>query len=109
AIARLSSFYRHESCGQCTPCREGSRWLDLMMARFVRGDATRAEIDQILEVSKQMEGHTICALADAAAWPVQGLMRHFRPEVERRLKDAALGSQVSTDATYRPDQTAATV
>ncbi|KAJ2558358.1 NADH dehydrogenase [ubiquinone] flavoprotein 1, mitochondrial [Coemansia sp. RSA 1933] len=109
AIARLASFYRHESCGQCTPCREGSRWLDLMMARFVRGDATKAEIDQIIEITKEMEGHTICALADAAAWPVQGLIRHFRPEVERRLKDAAIGSQIQSNANYRPDQTIATL
>ncbi|ORX67662.1 NADH-ubiquinone oxidoreductase [Linderina pennispora] len=109
AIARLSSFYRHESCGQCTPCREGSRWLDLMMSRFVSGQATSAEIDQILEITKEMEGHTICALADAAAWPVQGLMRHFRPEVEKRLKDYKIGSQVSSDANYRPDQTIATL
>ncbi|KAI7831849.1 NADH dehydrogenase flavoprotein 1, mitochondrial [Kickxella alabastrina] len=108
AIARLASFYRHESCGQCTPCREGSRWLDLMMARFVRGDATCAEIDQILEITKEMEGHTICALADAAAWPVQGLMRHFRPEVERRMKDYVVGSQIKSNASYRPDQTIAT-
>ncbi|KAJ2027447.1 NADH dehydrogenase [ubiquinone] flavoprotein 1, mitochondrial [Coemansia sp. S610] len=108
AIARLASFYRHESCGQCTPCREGSRWLDLMMARFVRGDATSAEIDQILEITKEMEGHTICALADAAAWPVQGLMRHFRPEVEKRLKDAVAGAEIRSDAEYRPDQTIAT-
>ncbi|KAJ2055828.1 hypothetical protein GGI17_006501 [Coemansia sp. S146] len=108
AIARLASFYRHESCGQCTPCREGSRWLDLMMARFVRGNATSAEIDQILEITKEMEGHTICALADAAAWPVQGLMRHFRPEVEKRLKDAVAGAEIRSDAGYRPDQTIAT-
>ncbi|KAJ1718978.1 NADH dehydrogenase [ubiquinone] flavoprotein 1, mitochondrial, partial [Coemansia erecta] len=92
----------------CTPCREGSRWLDLMMARFVRGEATSAEIDQILEITKEMEGHTICALADAAAWPVQGLMRHFRPEVERRLKDYVVGSQVRSNANYRPDQFIAT-
>ncbi|KAJ1919661.1 NADH dehydrogenase [ubiquinone] flavoprotein 1, mitochondrial [Mycoemilia scoparia] len=88
AIARLSAFYRHESCGQCTPCREGSRWLDLMMARFESGNAHKDEIDQIIEVTKQIEGHTICALGDAAAWPVQGLVRHFRPEIEKRLAQA---------------------
>ncbi|KAJ1676078.1 NADH dehydrogenase [ubiquinone] flavoprotein 1, mitochondrial, partial [Spiromyces aspiralis] len=85
AIARLSAFYRHESCGQCTPCREGSKWLDNMMGRFKSGDAHKDEIDQILEITKQIEGHTICALGDAAAWPVQGLIRHFRPEIEKRL------------------------
>ncbi|KAJ1843574.1 NADH dehydrogenase [ubiquinone] flavoprotein 1, mitochondrial [Coemansia sp. RSA 486] len=77
------------------------------MARFVRGDATSQEIDQILEITKEMEGHTICALADAAAWPVQGLMRHFRPEVERRLKDYVIGSQIRSNANYRPEQTIA--
>jgi len=85
AIARLSKFYKHESCGQCTPCREGSPWLSTMMDRFVVGNATIDEIDQLLELSNQIEGHTICALGDAAAWPVQGLIKHFRPEMERRI------------------------
>ncbi len=85
AIARLSKFYKHESCGQCTPCREGTGWMWRMMERLVRGDADLAEIDVLLDVTKQVEGHTICALGDAAAWPIQGLMRHFRPEVERRI------------------------
>jgi NADH-quinone oxidoreductase subunit F len=86
AIARLSKFYMHESCGQCTPCREGTGWLWRMMERMVRGDATLAEIDRLEEITRQIEGHTICALGDAAAWPVQGLLRHFRPEIERRIK-----------------------
>src|SRR6266478_265623 len=85
AIARLSSFYRHESCGQCTPCREGCGWMRRVMDRLVVGDAVVPEIDQLLEVSKEIEGHTICALGDAAAWPIQGLIRHFRPELERRI------------------------
>lgn len=85
AIARLSSFYMHESCGQCTPCREGCGWMARMMWRFVSGNAELDEIDQILEISKQIEGHTICALGDAAAWPIQGLMKHFRPLVEERI------------------------
>ena len=84
-ISRLSDFYMHESCGQCTPCREGTTWLAKIMTRFVSGNARKEEIDMILEMSKQIEGHTICALGDAAAWPVQGLMRHFRPEVEARI------------------------
>jgi NADH-quinone oxidoreductase subunit F len=88
AIARLSKFYAHESCGQCTPCREGTGWLMRVMDRLVRGDARVEEIDQLLDVTKQIEGHTICALGDAAAWPVQGLMRHFRPEVEARIANA---------------------
>jgi len=89
AIARLALFYKHESCGQCTPCREGCGWLNKMMWRFVDGEARKDEIDMIWELSKQMEGHTICALADAAAWPVQGLIRHFRPELEARMQEFA--------------------
>ncbi|NXM07802.1 NDUV1 dehydrogenase, partial [Tyrannus savana] len=86
AIARLIEFYKHESCGQCTPCREGVDWMNKVMARFVRGDAQAAEIDALWEISKQIEGHTICALGDGAAWPVQGLIRHFRPELEERMR-----------------------
>ena len=87
AIARLSKFYMHESCGQCTPCREGTGWMWRMMDRMARGQAEIAEIDQLLDVAGRIEGHTICALGDAAAWPVQGLMRHFRSEVERRIHE----------------------
>jgi NADH:ubiquinone oxidoreductase subunit F (NADH-binding) len=89
AIARLSHFYKHESCGQCTPCREGTGWLWRMLERMVVGDAKVGEIDTLQEVTKQIEGHTICALGDAAAWPVQGLIRHFRPEIERRISERA--------------------
>lgn len=85
AIARLSMFYMHESCGQCTPCREGAGWLWRVMMRMVKGNATIEEIDMLLEITKEIEGHTICALGDAAAWPVQGLIRHFRPEMEARI------------------------
>ena len=85
AIARLSEFYKHESCGQCTPCREGCGWMWRVMERMVEGSASPAEIDMLLDVSYEVEGHTICALGDAAAWPVQGLIRHFRPEMERRI------------------------
>jgi NADH-quinone oxidoreductase subunit F len=87
AIARLSKFYKHESCGQCTPCREGTGWMWRVMERMVKGNASVEEIDALLDVSYQIEGHTICALGDAAAWPVQGLIRHFRPEMERRIKE----------------------
>ncbi|MDX1423933.1 MAG: NADH-quinone oxidoreductase subunit NuoF [Kiloniellales bacterium] len=87
AIARLSHFYMHESCGQCTPCREGTGWMYRVLTRMVRGEAEPEEIDTLLDVTHQVEGHTICALGDAAAWPVQGLIRHFRPELERRIKD----------------------
>ncbi|MGB1918901.1 MAG: NADH-quinone oxidoreductase subunit NuoF [Candidatus Puniceispirillales bacterium] len=85
AIARISYFYKHESCGQCTPCREGTGWMYRMMERLVKGDADIEEIDTLHDVTKQVEGHTICALGDAAAWPIQGLIRHFRPEIEKRI------------------------
>ncbi|KAN0111197.1 hypothetical protein V8E52_008809 [Russula decolorans] len=87
AIARFAQFYKHESCGQCTPCREGTTWMMNMMNRFVEGRGHQREIDMLLEITKQIEGRTICALGDAAAWPIQGLMRHFRPEVERRIAE----------------------
>ncbi|MBL81931.1 MAG: NADH-quinone oxidoreductase subunit F [Rhodospirillaceae bacterium] len=85
AIARLSYFYKHESCGQCTPCREGTGWMWRMMDRLVRGEAEIYEIETLEQVTRQVEGHTICALGDAAAWPIQGLIKHFRPEIERRI------------------------
>ena len=86
AISRLSYFYKHESCGQCTTCREGTGWMWRMMDRLVRGEAEQHEIDTLEQVTRQVEGHTICALGDAAAWPIQGLIKHFRPEIERRIK-----------------------
>jgi len=92
AIARLSKFYMHESCGQCTPCREGTGWMWRVMERLVRGEARVEEIDMLQSVTKQIEGHTICALGDAAAWPIQGLIRHFRDEIERRILSAGSGS-----------------
>ncbi|MGC6484250.1 MAG: NADH-quinone oxidoreductase subunit NuoF [Candidatus Puniceispirillales bacterium] len=85
AIARISYFYKHESCGQCTPCREGTGWMYRMMDRLVRGDADISEIDVLEDVTRQVEGHTICALGDAAAWPIQGLIKHFRGEIESRI------------------------
>jgi NADH-quinone oxidoreductase subunit F len=87
AISRLSYFYKHESCGQCTPCREGTGWMWRVMERLRTGDAAIDEIDMLQQVTKQVEGHTICALGDAAAWPIQGLIRHFRPELERRIAE----------------------
>ena len=86
AIAKLSHFYKHESCGQCTPCREGTGWIWRMMEKIGRGQANSSDIDKLLDVTKQIEGHTICALGDAAAWPIQGLFRHFRDEIEDQLK-----------------------
>jgi NADH-quinone oxidoreductase subunit F len=89
AIARLSYFYKHESCGQCTPCREGTGWMWRVMTRMAEGRAQKKEIDMLLDVTKQVEGHTICALGDAAAWPIQGLIAHFRPEIEKRIDQYA--------------------
>jgi NADH:ubiquinone oxidoreductase subunit F (NADH-binding) len=120
AIARISQFFKHESCGQCTPCREGCAWMWAMMERFTAGNAVPSEIDMLdvtggggvvcdsaimlyegvcrffllllpiitppQQISRQIEGHTICALGDAAAWPVQGLIRHYRGEIEERMK-----------------------
>ncbi len=87
AIARISYFYKHESCGQCTPCREGAGWMWRVLTRMVEGRAEKREIDMLLDVSKQIEGHTICALGDAAAWPVQGLITHFRHDIEARIDE----------------------
>lgn len=92
AIARLSKFYMHESCGQCSPCREGTGWMWRMMEKLVKGDGVSSDIDLLLEVTKQVEGHTICALGDAAAWPIQGLVRHFRGEIEERIRSTALSA-----------------
>jgi len=85
-IARLARFYMHESCGQCTPCREGTGWLWRVLERMALGHAVREEIEDLLDVTYAIEGHTICALGDAAAWPIQGLIRHFRNDIERRMK-----------------------
>ena len=84
-IARLSRFYMHESCGQCTPCREGTGWMWRVMERLATGNAQIEEIDMLLAVGAGIEGHTICAHGDASAWPIQGLVRHFRDEMEQRI------------------------
>lgn len=86
-ISRLMEFYKHESCGQCTPCREGVNWMYKILKRFETGNGRPDEIDMLWEISKQVEGHTICALGDGAAWPAQGLIRHYRPELEKRMKE----------------------
>jgi NADH-quinone oxidoreductase subunit F len=85
----LAHFYMHESCGQCSPCREGTGWMYRIMQRFVRGEGKPSEIDMLQDITKQVEGHTICALGDAAAWPIQGLIRHFRPVIEERMSQYA--------------------
>ena len=85
-ITRLSEFYKHESCGQCTPCREGTGWLMRMMKRISNNGASLEEINLLEEVTHQIEGHTICALGDAAAWPIQGLLKHFKNDILKRSK-----------------------
>lgn len=85
AIRRLSHFYRHESCGQCTPCREGTPWLESMLEKLENGEGDKREIPMLEEITRSIEGHTICALGDAAAWPVQGLIRRFKHVMEERL------------------------
>ncbi len=85
AITRIAYFYKHESCGQCTPCREGTGWMYRVLERMQRGEAEKREIDLLFDVTKQVESHTICALGDAAARPVQGLIRNFRDVIEERI------------------------
>ena len=92
AIARIAYFYKHESCGQCTPCREGTGWMWRILEKIAAGNSSSAEIDKLLDVTKQIEGHTICALGDAAAWPIQGLFPHFRDEIEERLKKGSFAA-----------------
>ena len=89
-ITRITQFYHHESCGQCTPCREGTGWMLKMLRRFEQSDARPADIDLLLDVANNIEGNTICALGDAAAWPVQSMIKRFRDEFERRaVRDAS--------------------
>jgi len=95
AIARISYFYKHESCGQCTPCREGTGWMWRVLERMAAGQAQTKEIDMLLQATKQIEGHAICALGDAAAWPVQGLIRHFRPVIEERLANGVAAQEAA--------------
>ena len=83
-MARIAKFYKHESCGQCTPCREGSGWMWRILERISRGEATKEDVNLLSEVTKQIEGHTICAFGEGSAWPVQGLLRHFRKEIDKR-------------------------
>jgi len=96
SLLRLSYFYYEESCGQCTPCREGTGWLDRTLRRILAGEGKRSEIDLLLDVANRIEGHTICGLGDAAAWPVQSFLKHYRHEFEymvdhggRSMVDAA--------------------
>lgn len=85
-LRRISRFYMAESCGQCTPCREGTGWLYRMLTRIVEGRGEDADLDKLLNVANKIEGHTICALGDAAAWPVQSFLRHFHHEFEHMIR-----------------------
>ena len=93
AIVRLAFFYKHESCGQCTPCREGTGWMWRLLKKIASKDASPRDIDNLLELTKQVEGHTICALGDAAAWPIQGLFKNFRDEIEMGLKQKKIAAE----------------
>ena len=92
-ITRISKFYYHESCGQCTPCREGTGWLWKILERFEKGEGREGDIDLLLDIADNIEGNTICALGDAAAWPVQSMIRRFRDEFERRVKAPTGGTR----------------
>jgi NADH-quinone oxidoreductase subunit F len=94
AFTRLAFFYKHESCGQCTPCREGMGWMWRTLTRMQKGEVESSDIDLLQEVTKQIEGHTICAFGEGASWPVQGLLRHFRPEIEKRIAARKAGSSL---------------
>jgi len=83
-MARIARFYKHESCGQCTPCREGTGWMWRMLERMAKGEASRDEVDMLEDVTTQIAGHTICAFGEGSSWPVQGLLRHFKKEIENR-------------------------
>ena len=89
-MARIARFYKHESCGQCTPCREGSGWMWRMLERMAKGEASRDEVEMLADVTKQIEGHTICAFGEGSSWPVQGLLRHFKKEIENRSHEEPL-------------------
>ncbi len=89
-LERISRFYMAESCGQCTPCREGTGWLTRMLRRILAGEGRYSDLDLLVQVANQIEGHTICALGDAAAWPVQSFLRHFRHEFEYMIDHGGL-------------------
>lgn len=85
-LLRLAHFYHHESCGQCTPCREGCGWMEKILKRMVKGEATTHDVDLLFSVASNIEGNTICALGEGAAWPVKGFLKKFRSEFEQRAK-----------------------
>ena len=102
-MARIARFYKHESCGQCTPCREGSGWMWRILERIKNGEATLSDVDLLDDVTKQIEGHTICAFGEGSAWPVQGLLRHFRKEINKKCSDEPIIKK-KRDIPYLVDQ-----
>jgi len=88
-LARIAHFYHHESCGQCTPCREGTGWMEKILNRFCRNEATQADLELLLDVANNIEGNTICALGDAAAWPVQSMIKRFPEEFAKHIQEPA--------------------
>jgi len=95
-LARISKFYHHESCGQCTPCREGTGWLEKILNRFLSGEGRQEDVDMLMDIANNIEGNTICALGDAAAWPVQSMIRRFRDEFEKRVKVTRVPAEEET-------------
>ena len=104
-ITRIAKFYYHESCGQCTPCREGTGWLWKILKRFEAGDAQSTDIDLLMDIANNIEGNTICALGDAAAWPVQSMIRRFRDEFEKRVMKVRTVSSEHSQATLNAEKT----
>jgi NADH-quinone oxidoreductase subunit F len=97
-LRRLTEFYHHESCGQCTPCREGTGWATKILRRFEAREATAADLDLLMDVVNNIEGNTVCALGDAAAWPIQSMIKRFREEFERCLPEQAVAQAAGTTA-----------
>jgi NADH-quinone oxidoreductase subunit F len=86
-LIRIAAFYYHESCGQCTPCREGTGWMLKILKRIDEGKGRKEDLDLLLRISHNIEGNTICALGDAAAWPVRWTIQKFRSEFEKKIPD----------------------
>ena len=87
-LRRVTRFYHHESCGQCTPCREGTGWIENLVTRIDEGEGTLRDLDILMDLCDQMEGRTVCALADAAAWPVRNTIQRFREEFEAKCRQS---------------------
>ena len=95
-LRRISRFYMAESCGQCTPCREGTGWLYRMLTRIIDGKGEEDDLEKLVDVANKIEGHTICALGDAAAWPVQSFLKHYLHEFEYMVRNS--GRSIVDDA-----------